>query len=44
MLNDAPLRRRLAAAGAAYVRTAFDWDRAAARLEALFTRGGATPR
>ncbi|MBM3217896.1 MAG: glycosyltransferase family 4 protein [Candidatus Rokubacteria bacterium] len=43
MLNDAPLRRRLAVAGAAYVRTAFDWDRAVARLEALLTRGGATP-
>jgi glycosyltransferase involved in cell wall biosynthesis len=36
MLDDPRLRGRLAAAGSHHVRTAFDWDRAAARLEALF--------
>ena len=41
--TDAALRGRLAAAGTALVTTAFDWDRAVARLEALFrgTRAGA---
>ena len=38
MLEDPALRRRLSDAGAAYVRTAFDWDRAVARLEAIFSR------
>jgi len=38
MATDAPLRARLAAAGQAFVTTAFDWDRAIARLEALFAR------
>ena len=37
VLDDAPLRQRLAAAGAAYVQSAFDWDRAVTRLEAIFT-------
>jgi glycosyltransferase involved in cell wall biosynthesis len=41
--TDAALRQRLAAAGAAHVTTAFDWDRAVARLDALFrgARAGA---
>jgi glycosyltransferase involved in cell wall biosynthesis len=41
LATDEELRRRLAAAGAARVTTAFDWDRAVARLEALFRRGRA---
>jgi glycosyltransferase involved in cell wall biosynthesis len=36
LATDAPLRARLAAAGMAFVTTAFDWDRAVARLERLF--------
>jgi len=40
MATDQPLRARLAAAGQAFVTTAFDWDRAVARLEALFARSG----
>ena len=40
MATDAPLRARLAAAGQAFVTTAFDWGRAVARLEALFARSG----
>jgi glycosyltransferase involved in cell wall biosynthesis len=36
MLEDAGLRRRVADAGASHVRTAFEWDRAVARLEAIF--------
>ena len=36
MVSDDRLRRRLADAGATFVRTAFDWDRAVERLEALF--------
>jgi len=40
MATDEPLRTRLAAAGQAFVTTAFDWDRAVTRLEALFTRSG----
>jgi glycosyltransferase involved in cell wall biosynthesis len=36
ILDDVALRRQLAGAGSAFVRTAFDWDRAVARLEALF--------
>jgi len=35
---DAALRARLAAAGAALVTSAFDWERAVARLEGLFAR------
>ena len=34
--NEA-LRAKLAAAGAQHVRTAFDWDRAVARMEKVFT-------
>jgi glycosyltransferase involved in cell wall biosynthesis len=42
LATDAALRVRLAAAGAAHVTTAFDWERAASRLEGLFrgTRAG----
>jgi glycosyltransferase involved in cell wall biosynthesis len=36
MATDGALRAKLAAAGAAFVSTAFDWDRAVLRLEALF--------
>jgi glycosyltransferase involved in cell wall biosynthesis len=36
LATDATLRARIAAAGTAYVTTAFDWDRAVARLERLF--------
>jgi glycosyltransferase involved in cell wall biosynthesis len=45
LATDEPLRARLAAAGEAWVTTAFDWDRAVARLEGLFrrTRAGADP-
>jgi glycosyltransferase involved in cell wall biosynthesis len=41
--TDDILRRNLATAGAAQITRAFDWDRAVARLEALFRRapGGA---
>jgi glycosyltransferase involved in cell wall biosynthesis len=35
LLEDAKLRADLAAAGAAHVRTAFDWERAVARMENL---------
>ncbi len=35
LVTDGALRARVASAGAAFVRTAFDWDRAVARLEAL---------
>jgi glycosyltransferase involved in cell wall biosynthesis len=38
MATDERLRARLAAAGQAFVTTAFDWDRAVARLEGLFSR------
>ena len=38
MATDPALRARLAAAGMALVTTAFDWERAVARLEALFER------
>ena len=42
LASDAALRARIAASGAALVTTAFDWDRAVARLEQLFqdTRAG----
>jgi glycosyltransferase involved in cell wall biosynthesis len=42
---DPALRARIAAAGAALVTTAFDWDRAVERLEGLFrqTRADARP-
>jgi glycosyltransferase involved in cell wall biosynthesis len=36
LATDGALRARLAAAGAAWVTTAFDWDRAVARLAGLF--------
>jgi glycosyltransferase involved in cell wall biosynthesis len=36
MAADPALRARLAAAGLAFVTTAFDWERAVRRLEALF--------
>ena len=36
LAGDAPLRARIAEAGRRLVTTAFDWDRAVARLEALF--------
>jgi glycosyltransferase involved in cell wall biosynthesis len=36
LASDDALRARLAAAGAAFVTTAFDWDRAVTRLETLF--------
>jgi glycosyltransferase involved in cell wall biosynthesis len=36
LATDEALRARLAAAGAAHVTTAFDWERAASRLEGLF--------
>jgi glycosyltransferase involved in cell wall biosynthesis len=35
ILADGTLRAKLAAAGSTYVRTAFDWDRAVARMENL---------
>lgn len=41
LATDEPLRARLAAAGSAYVTTEFDWDRAVARLAALFQRARA---
>jgi glycosyltransferase involved in cell wall biosynthesis len=37
LASDAPLRARIAAAGQAFVTTAFDWDLAVSRLESLFT-------
>jgi L-malate glycosyltransferase len=40
MATDAALRARLAAAGMTLVTTAFDWERAVARLETLFARSG----
>jgi glycosyltransferase involved in cell wall biosynthesis len=45
LATDATLRGRLAAAGTARVTTAFDWERAVTRLEALLrgTRAGAGP-
>ena len=36
MAVDTELRARIAAAGTAFVRTAFDWDRAVQRMEELF--------
>jgi glycosyltransferase involved in cell wall biosynthesis len=38
LATDPALRARIAAAGAAYVTTEFDWERAASRLAALFQR------
>ena len=38
LAGDAVLRARLAAAGTSLVTTAFDWERAVARLESLFRR------
>ena len=43
LARDATLRARLAAAGTAYVTTAFDWDRAVARLEGMFRGARAGP-
>ena len=40
MATDAVLRARLAAAGQAWVTTAFDWERSVTRLEALFGASG----
>ena len=37
LVVDAALREKLAAAGAAFVRTEFDWGRAVRHMEALFT-------
>ena len=37
MVADGALRARVASAGAAFVRTAFDWDRAVTRFEALLS-------
>jgi glycosyltransferase involved in cell wall biosynthesis len=39
VVDDPGLRARLATAGSSYVRTAFDWDRAVARLEGLLAAG-----
>jgi glycosyltransferase involved in cell wall biosynthesis len=44
MATDAGLRTRVAAAGTAFVTTAFDWERAVARLEALFAAVPPAPR
>jgi len=33
---DGDLRRRIAAAGSAFVRNTFDWERAVRRMEAIF--------
>ena len=44
LATDDALRARLAAAGTAFVTTAFDWDRAVTRLEALFASTAAGPR
>ena len=41
LATDGALRARLAAAGAAFVTGAFDWERAVTRLEGLFVRSGA---
>jgi glycosyltransferase involved in cell wall biosynthesis len=41
LASDAALRARLAAAGSALVTSAFDWERAVARLEASFARTAA---
>jgi glycosyltransferase involved in cell wall biosynthesis len=35
LLTDAPLREKIAAAGAEFIRREFEWDRAVARMEAL---------
>ena len=39
LLENAPLRERLARAGQALIRREFDWDRATARLEAVLGAG-----
>jgi glycosyltransferase involved in cell wall biosynthesis len=44
MLADSSLRERLATAGRRFVTTTFDWERAVARLEALFAGAAATRR
>jgi glycosyltransferase involved in cell wall biosynthesis len=38
--TDPALRARVAAAGQAFVTTAFDWERSVTRLEALFGGSG----
>ena len=35
LVDDAPLRERLARAGQAFIHREFDWDRATTRLEAI---------
>ena len=35
LMEDTPLRERLARAGQAFIRREFDWDRATARLETI---------
>ena len=37
LVADAALRQRIAGQGTAFIRQAFDWERAVARMEALFT-------
>ena len=44
LATDDALRARLAAAGTAFVTTAFDWDRAVTRLETLFMSTAAARR
>jgi glycosyltransferase involved in cell wall biosynthesis len=44
LATDAALRERIAAAGRAFVTTAFDWERAVTRLEALFASAARTRR
>jgi glycosyltransferase involved in cell wall biosynthesis len=39
MATDTGLRAKLAAQGEAFIRTAFDWNRAVERMEALFAAG-----
>ena len=40
MLEDAALREKVAATGAGFIRSEFDWDRAVAKLEALLAGRG----
>jgi glycosyltransferase involved in cell wall biosynthesis len=42
--TDGALRARIAASGRAFVTTAFDWERAVARLESLFAAASVAPR
>ena len=41
LLTDGPLREKLTAAGAAFIRTEFDWSRAVRRMEQLFENAAA---